>query len=549
MNQTRTKTVVFTLIGFYLVVVLRLFYWQIIKNPELNQKIINQTYKPEVIPATRGKIFDSLGAPLALNQTFFHLSIYKPDLKLKPENIISTITAVHHFSDDDTNSINKFLVNSSQKWLSLKDNFTNDEISQIKDPGLTFSPTITRYYPEGALAKNILGFTILDQYGQIQPIGGLESFYQRQLQGKSGFQWESKDATGKTILTKAGWRIDTIEGRDLHTSINRQIQYQVETALQDGIAKYTADSGSITIMRPSDGAIIAMSSFTATQSATPSATYRNPVIADLFEPGSIFKPLVMSMALDKHTINPDWICTKCGSPHQIGQYSITNWDNELHANTDLKDIIKNSDNIGMSYIIQTLGLNNFLHYYQLLGLNRKTGIDLQGEVRALPKTVWPEIDLATASFGQGLAVTQIQMLQAFNTIANNGVMTPAHLVEYYDDNGHKVTPKLPDNTDVYQLNTVNTVKTFLKYGVDNGVVAHFNSGHLDVCAKSGTAQVAINGDYSNNSTNASYIGFSPCQNPKFTMIVTINNPKSSPWGSSTAAPIWYDLAAKLQSLL
>jgi cell division protein FtsI/penicillin-binding protein 2 len=203
----------------------------------------------------------------------------------------------------------------------------------------------------------------------------------------------------------------------------------------------------------------------------------------------------------------------------------------------------------MSYIIGTLGQPNFLHYFKALGLDRKTNIDLQGESKPLPKTIWPDIDFATASFGQGFAITQIQMLQAFNSIANDGLMPKPHLVEYFDVNDEIIHNNLSPPAKIFEKDTISKVKSILKYAVENGVVARFKPDNLEVCAKSGTAQVAIKGGYSESATNASYVGFSPCQNPKFTMIVTINNPKSSPWGSSTAAPIWFELAAKISPLL
>jgi cell division protein FtsI/penicillin-binding protein 2 len=257
----------------------------------------------------------------------------------------------------------------------------------------------------------------------------------------------------------------------------------------------------------------------------------------------------MAMALDTNSINKDFICTKCDRPHQIGQYSISNWDNSLNPNSSLQDIIKNSDNIGMSYIIANLGLKNFLNYFPRLGLTQKTGIDLQGEIKPLSKNSWPEIDLATASFGQGFAITQIQMLTAFNTIANNGQLVKPHFVNYFQNNDVIIPNNTAKPIQIYKLDTMVEMKRILKYAVENGVVAKFKPENLEVCAKSGTSQIAVKGGYSDSSTIASYIGFSPCNDPKFTMIVTINNPKSSPWGSSTAAPIWYEIAQKLQPLL
>ena len=519
MNHSRLKTVYLTIILCYVAVVAKLFYWQIIKYPEFSKKNTNQNYQPSAISPKKGRIYDSSDSPLALNQTFYQLSIYKPDLKTPLEKLIEVT------GSDDPQLI-KFIQNPSQKWLTLKNTYDYDKKSTLIDPGFTFTSAQRRSYPEADLAKNILN--------------GLDTYYYRQLAGKPGFVWETVDATGKTILSKSGWYIEAIDGRDLHTSINRRVQAIIEKELADGIKNYSADSGSITIMAPASGAIIAMANFPATSSAS---------TASLFEPGSIFKPLVMAMALDSNSISSNFICTKCHSPHQIGQYAISNWDNTFHANSDLKDIIKNSDNIGMSYIIDQVGLSKFLRYFQLLNLDRKVGIDLPGEARPVSKNYWPEIDLATASFGQGFAITQIQMLAAFNTIANNGLLVKPNLVQAFGI-GESIIPAVKTKpVKVYRPNTISEMKNILKYSVENGVVAKFKPDNLEVCAKSGTSQVAVVGGYSDSSTIASYIGFSPCLNPKFTMIVTINNPRTSPWGSSTAAPVWYKLAAEILPLL
>ena len=247
----------------------------------------------------------------------------------------------------------------------------------------------------------------------------------------------------------------------------------------------------------------------------------------------------MALALDSKSVSPDYICQQCDRPNKIGQYSIGNWDNTLHPNSSLPDIIKNSDNIGMSHIIAATGYDKFIRYFNLLGFDRKSGIDLPSEARPLSKGYWPEIDLATASFGQGFAVTQIQMLTAFNVLANGGSKVIPHFAKNVPHNA----------TLIYSPDTINQMKVILKYAVENGVIAKLKPKNLEVCGKSGTSQVAVKGGYSDSSTIASYVGYSPCDDPKFTMIVTIHNPKTSPWGSSTAAPIWYEIAEKLSTLL
>ena len=501
--------------------------------------------------ATRGQIYSSDEFPLVINQTDYQASLYKPNLKDDLELIYQKINQIHPgFIQQNQNILDTFKTNTQQKWIDIATLFTKSEADQLSQiPGISIKQLKSRYYPETNLGKNILGFVAKDSQGNYVGYGGLESYYNKQLQGKTGFSWGPQDGTGKTILTKKSWSIPASDGNNLFTSINRAVQYLVEQTITQGVEKYQADSGSVSIMESSTGRIIAMASVNATSSATPSAS-KNPAISDLFEPGSIFKPIVMTMGLDQKSINTDFICTECSHPRTIGEYTIGNWDNSLHPDSTLKDIIKNSDNIGMSYIITQLGLDNFLKYYKKLGLNQKTGIDLQGESRPTLKISWPEIDLATASFGQGIVVTQINMLKAFNTIANNGVLVQPTVVDYYTDYlNNKLTPKKNPPQQIFSQNSINEIKEILKYAVENGVVDQFRPKDLEVCAKSGTAQVAVKGSYTDSATIASYIGFTPCNNPKFTMIVTINNPRSSPWGSSTAAPIWYELASKIRRLL
>jgi len=550
MINQRHKTLLFSLVLCFVLIGVKFFYWQIIKSPDLREKALFQTYKLEKLLPARGKIFSSDNFPLALNQTTYKLSIYKPNLKDSLDNIFLKIDQVHpDFIKTNQTLIDNFKSNENQKWLTFNTAISNSEKEQLNLPGVTFEKTQKRYYPEDPLSNNIIGIIGKNSKGLDIGYGGIEAYYNKQLQGKTGFNWGPQDATGQTILTKKSWNSESLDGQNIHTTINRSIQYLAQNLLIDGIKKYNADSGSITIMNSQNGGIIAMTSAVATSSATPSAT-RNPAISDLFEPGSIFKPIIVTMALDQQVINTDYICDQCSRPRTIGEYTITNHDNATHPNSTLQDIIKNSDNIGMSYIITKLGLKNFLSYYQKLELNQKTGIDLQGEAKPIIKSNWPEIDLATASFGQGITVTQINMLKAFNIIANGGYLTKPHVLDYFSDESGKIYhPKTTPSNQVFSSQSISDIKSILKYSVENGVVSQFKPKDLEVCAKSGTAQIAIKGGYTDSSTTASYIGFSPCDNPKFTMIVTINNPKSSPWGSSTAAPIWFELASKIAHLL
>jgi len=523
METSRLKTILITVYLCFIFILVKLFYWQVIKGQELRDKAVSQIYKLEKILPQQGHILSSDSYPLSLDYSYYNLALYKPNFKKELSEIIGEINTIKpSFASDNAKALEKFN-NPSQKWMEFITQFNRDETLKLsKLAGADFTYKQKRYYPE-----NNLGFNI---------ISNLERYYHRQIFGQIGFTRTIVDGTGGNLLTRKNWQKNEIDGQDIHTSLNRQVQFLSENTLKAGVEKYQADAASLIIIKPQSGEIIAMASFEASPSAQ---STKIPNIGNLFEPGSIFKPLIMSSALDSKSINQDFICQKCDRPRTIGQYTINNWNNEFHANSTLKDIIKNSDNIGMSYIIEQMGLNKFLDYFHRLKLDQKTGVELSGESISPLKNSWPEIDLATASFGQGIAVNQLQMIQAFNTIANDGQLVKVHLNQQSQI----------EKTQVFNPETMALMREILSYAVDNSPVSSLKPKDMEVCAKSGTAQVAIKGEYTNSDTIGSYIGFYPCLNPKFTMIVTVNNPKLSQWGSSTAAPIWFELAQNLTPLL
>lgn len=384
------------------------------------------------------------------------------------------------------------------------------------------------------MAKNVTGFLASDQNGLLTGYQGLEGYYHKQLSGRSGFIWSAKDATNQPVLSKKIWQRPQLDGQDLHTSIRSNIQFMVEQKLSTALKDFGAPQAAAIIMESDTGQIIAMASIESSPSAS------NIAIDYLFEPGSIFKPLTVAAALDTKSITTDYICQKCNQPRIIDQFTINNWDQSVHPDENLYDIIKNSDNIALSWIIEEIGLDRFLTYFKKLELDRKTNIDLQGESKPSSKSYWSKIDLATASFGQGFSLTPIQMITAFNSLANNGVMISPRVV---------INPKPNRHVKVFTPTTTDSLKDILRYNIKNSNLARLNPLSLDICGKSGTAQVAGPTGYQSDSTIASFIGFLPCDQAQFTMLVTIFFPTNSPWGATTAAPVWFDLAQSVNNLL
>lgn len=520
-DDNRIKSVNLTIIVAFFIVLSRLFYWQIIMGDTIRITNISQTSKLQTTLPHPGKVLSSDNFPLSIGIKSYRLSIYKPNLKINIDELLKKIDEIRPNTTSANNLQITNLNNSNIKWVTLTGLFDQSQKEQLTLPGIEFETLNQRFYPEGMLAKNL--------------IINLESFYKRSLNGKLGFSLSSIDGTGQNILTKRNWRQSEVDGQDIKTGLNRQVQLILEETLKRGLDQYQAKSASGTIINPSTGQIIAMANFTS--DTTPTTNLSN--ITDLFEPGSIFKPLVVAMSLDTKKIDTDFICSDCDRPRVIGQYTINNWDNTTHPQSTLKDIIKNSDNIGMSNIIAKLGLDNFQKYLHSLKLDSKNTIDLIGESVSPQKKYISEIDLATASFGQGLAVNELQMIQAFNSLANQGKLVSAHLNTNFN----------PDPIQVFSPETTTKVTDILKYAVENSVVKSLKPKDLEVCAKSGTAQVSIAGQYNDLNTIGSYIGFSPCVNPKFTMVIIINQPQKGEWGSSTAAPLWFEIAQKISNLL
>ncbi len=522
-ESSRSKTILITIYLCFVFILAKLFYWQIIKGQELRDKATSQLYRLETLIPKQGHIFSSDSFPLSLDYTYYTLSFYKPNFKNELSEILTEIEKIKPSFATENANILEIFNNPAQKWVEFITKFNREEIQILsKIPGLDFTLKQARYYPENDLAKNI--------------ILNLERYYQRKISGRIGFSRSIVDGVGSNLLTRKNWQKNEIDGEDIQLSLNRKIQLLAQSTIKKSIETYNADSASVIIIKPQSGEILAM----ATSEASPSALISKiPSISDLFEPGSIFKPLTMASALDSGSINSDFICQKCNQPRVIGKYTINNWDEHFHPDSTLKDIIKNSDNIGMSYIIERMGQKTFLDYFHRLKLDQKTGIELSGESISPLKTYWSEIDLATASFGQGFAVNQLQMIEAFNTLANGGELVSLHLTNQ----------KKAEYTRIFTQDTVMKMNEILKFAVENSPVSKLKEEDLEVCAKSGTAQVAISGQYTDSNTIGSYIGFSPCENPKYTMIVTIKNPRSSQWGSSTAAPVWFEIAQNLEFLL
>lgn len=534
----------------YSVVVVRLFYWQVVKSSELKQMGINQSGEAIDIPAKRGDIISSDNYPFATTRVSYLLYANPKFIKnnsLKYANEISPLLNLDKEKVAD-------LLSKDLYWVKLADNLDQNQKSAIEKlnvPGLGFQENDLRFYPEASMAAHLIGFLGRDKNGSGKGYFGLEGYYNDQLSGRAGKQYLIHDALGNPVLNDLREE-KKIDGRSLVLNIDRTVQFIAEKKLKEGIEKYEAEGGSAIIMDPQSGRILAMASFPRFNPQKyyefDYDTYRNPVIANLYEPGSTFKVLVMSAAIDLRVLKPDTKCNICSGPVTIGDYTVKTWNGKYYPDSTMAEVIQHSDNTGMVYVGKKLGLDNLTTYIKSFGIGQETQIDLEGEesARIRDKKDWYPIDLATASFGQGISVNPMQLLTAVSSIANGGnLIKPFVVSQIITEDGKKIDIKPQITRRVISEITAKIVTQMMVNAVENGEAKWTKLDNYKVAGKTGTAQIPIQGHYDPKETIASFVGFFPADNPKVSMLVLVHKPKTSIYGAETAAPIFFSIARDL----
>lgn len=546
----RSLLLFFTFLFF--VILARLFYWQVVRAQELAE--LGQSQYGQYITQVpkRGEIKTSDGFPIASNKltylVFANPKESEDSDKTKIAKLLFPILSVDEASISSKLNLNRY-------WVPLKNNIGNENKEQIEKldlKGIGFEEQSVRYYPEASLAAKLIGFVGKDNDGNDKGYFGLEGYYDRQLAGKPGLAMQMKDALGRPILAKMNNRTAKVDGRNLTLHIDRSIQYILEDELKTGMEKYGAQGAMGIIMNPKTGGIIALSSFPSFDPTNyqdyENDLYLNPVISSAYEPGSTFKPLIMAAALNSNLVKPETTCPICDKPIEIGGYTIKTWNDQYQAGINMVDIIRESDNTGMVYISQLLGLKRMMKYLNEYGIGQLTGVDLQGEVAPSlrPEDSWYPIDVATAGFGQGISVTPIELISAFASLANGGKRMEPHVVDKVETPEGDLIPIAPKVLDQpVSATTARIMREILVNAVKNGEAKWAAPKGYLIAGKTGTAQIPIAGHYDPNKTIASFIGYAPADDPRFVMLIIYNTPTTSIYGAETAAPTFFNIAKKL----
>ena len=411
----------------------------------------------------------------------------------------------------------------------------------------------TRVYPEQGVGGHVIGFLGTNEDGTQVGKYGIEGYFNEELSGTQGFIHAERDIAGRLISIGDRSVEPAVDGADLVLTIDRTIQFKACSALEEAVQRYGADGGSVVIVEPSSGKIFAMCGFPDFDpnhygDVKSINDFNNPTIFDSYEPGSIFKPLTMAAAIDVGAVSPTTTFEDTGSVMVEGwPKPLGNAEGKSYGVVDMTKVLEDSINTGMVFSMRQMGRAQFVDYVKRFGFATKTGIELETEqqntIASLEKD--SEIYSATASFGQGITVTPIQIAMAYAAVANGGVLKRPMIIDEIhraDGSVEKRTPQ--DITRVIDEKTARTIGAMLVSVIEHGHGKRAGVKGYYIGGKTGTAQVARkNGiGYDEDNTIGSFAGFGPVEDPRFAMVVRIDNPKGITWAESTAAPLFGTIA-------
>jgi len=437
-------------------------------------------------------------------------------------------------------------------YVIIKKKLTEEEIKRIEEvnlAGVHLKAENLRYYPEEEMASHILGFVGGESLGQY----GLEGFYESELKGEEGLTVGEKSSRGYLIFLDSKKSNPAQEGSDLILGIDYYIQSEAERLLKKAKENLDIEDGQVIVSEPHSGKIIALASF---NNFNPNQYFEydledfmDTLSQKLFEPGSVFKPVTMAAAIEEGEITPQTTYVDEGFI-KIGPDTIYNYAERVYGQQTMTEVLEKSINTGAVFAEQTIPHRTFLNYIEEFGIFEKTGIDLQGEVSSRNEELKKgyEVNFATAAFGQGVEMTPIQLIRAFSVFANGGKLIKPYLVEKVVKADGTVLETQPEtqNPQVVSRKTASKLTAMLVSVVEHGFGKRAKVDGYYVAGKTGTAQVSwsalgIEKSGYSDKTIQTFIGFAPAFNPRFLILVKLDNPKTRT-AEYSAVPLFHDLA-------
>lgn len=544
-NYHRKIDAVFILfIIFFIFCIARLFFIQFFRSSYFSGIAKKQHNLFIELEPLRGTIYDCHLKPQAVNVTAD--SLYAMPLEIEDKDKQAIIKEFMPILSVDYNYLKDRLYRKkSFIWLARKlDAGQSEKIKKLNLKGINFIKENRRSYPNGYLLSHVIGFAGLDNLG----LEGLELYYDKHLRGEKGFALFLRDAHQKKLDL---WEKMVLprDGYDLILTIDEVIQYIAERELEEAFKTYHAKSASVVVMDPHTGAILALANqptFDLNEYASANNDkLRNRAICDLFEPGSVFKIVTLSTALEeKKVVEEDkFFC-------ENGTYKVVTHllhDHRPHGWLTFREVIEQSSNIGTTKVAQILGNSLLYRYIKLFGFGERTGIDLPGEIRGIVKApqLWSKISIAAIPIGHEIGVTALQLANAISVIANGGQLMKPYLVkEVRDKHGETIKKFMPVMIrKVISVDAAERAKKILTGVIEQGTGKLAKPPTFTAAGKTGTAQkIEADGRYSHSKYIASFIGFAPVEDPAVAIAVVVDEPRPYYFGGVVAAPVFKNIA-------
>lgn len=531
----------------------RLAYWQVVQHRHLSTLATDQHLAQIALPASRGQVYDRDLRPLAINTTVYDVTIapdlVRPDERQRVADELAGVLGVPRegiLAQLATNGKFGYVAKRQPKEKA-------DQLRELRLPGVYLQAQQQRTYlpggvPDVSLASSLLGF--VDYQGQGQR--GVEAHYNTRLAGRAGYVSTYRDLAGRELPLGSPTRRDPVNGRDVVLTLDSNIQFSAEQAIASGVKGAKAESGSVLVMDTKTGGIVAWATYPAYDAnqftTTDPARTRDPIVSDLYEPGSVMKVPTLAGALDTGKITPSTTIQDPGHV-SVGGSLIHDWDGANHGTVTMTNVLEKSLNVGAIKAMQMEGRDSFFHYLEAFGFTAATGVDVADEawMPARPTAQWRESEVATASFGQGIAVNMVQMCAAINTVANQGRWVQPHVAETVGG----VAPGPVASRQAISAESAASMTRMMDSVVQHGSgwMARVKGFELDEAGKTGTSQIPENGRYSQDHVWASYVGFLPSDNPRFTMLVVVRKPNNGSAdhneGYYVSGPIWKVIAEQI----
>lgn len=537
----------FLLLGF-VAVAARLFVVQVIDGPEYREQARRQYESRVVLAANRGNIYDRNKRLMATTIPKLSIAV-DPNMVEQPQRIAALLSALTHQPPEVYMERIKS-AKASFVWLERAlDGAEFSPLDTLRDVGLVRVREPRRSFAFGSLAAQILGFTNIDNNG----VSGIELSWDSVLCGSNGSMILQRDGRGRKRPSPDMPMIPAQDGHSLVLTLDMAIQGIAESELARGVQEANAESGTVIAIKPSTGEILAMASYPTYNPNTPSTAapelVRNRAITDMYEPGSTFKLVTASALLEEgYTHLADTVDGR-GGTMQVKDYTVR--DDHPVGRLTFAEAIEKSSNVVFASLADSVSKDKFYKYVRDFGFGIILGIDLPGEVRGIVKKP-REFDFTTKTFmafGYELAATALQIVNAYATVANGGVMMKPFVVQQVLDNdGEEIQTYQPQSIRrVITAETAAQLTAAFVGVVENGTGKSARVQNLHIAGKTGTAQQLVDGKYSKKNYTASFVGFFPAEQPEIAMIVMLDRPRNGYYGGAVSAPIFQRIARRIVS--